>query len=99
MVQTPSTAKYSGMPESAVQTGLADFILTPEKMSLQLKDYSTQLGKKAKAPAPKEDRLRQILGLIRTRTGHDLSLYKKTTLTRRIEKRMNLHSLATTTAY
>lgn len=99
MVQTPSSAKYSGMPESAVRTGLADFVLTPDKMSLRLKDYSKQLGKKAKAPVPKEDRLRQILSLIRTRTGHDLSLYKKTTLTRRIEKRMNLHSLATTTAY
>jgi two-component system, chemotaxis family, CheB/CheR fusion protein len=99
MLQTPSSAKYSGMPESAVQTGLADFILTPEKMPLQLKDYSKQLLKKPKTPAPKEDKLRQILSLIRSRTGHDLFLYKKSTLTRRIEKRMNLHRISTMAAY
>ena len=99
MIQSPSTAKYTGMPESAVQTGLADFVLSAEKMALQLNEYSKQLGKKPKISAPREDRLRQILGLIRTRTGHDLSLYKKTTLTRRVEKRMNLHHISTTAAY
>lgn len=99
MVQTPASAKYSGMPESVVQTGLADFVLAPEKMALQLKDYSRQLGKKAKAPVPKEDEVRQILALIRARTGHDLSLYKKSTLTRRIEKRMNLHHIGSVTDY
>jgi two-component system CheB/CheR fusion protein len=99
MVQTPSSAKYAGMPESAVQTGLVDYILPPEKMALQLKDFSKTLGKKAKAPVPREDKLRQVLSLIRSRTGHDLSLYKKSTLTRRIEKRMNLQRINTITAY
>jgi two-component system CheB/CheR fusion protein len=102
IAQTPSSAKYYGMPESAVQTGLVDFILNPEKMPLQLKDYSQHLGKKQITLAKREDkegRLRQILGLIRSRTGHDFSLYKKTTLGRRVEKRMNSRDIDTITAY
>jgi two-component system, chemotaxis family, CheB/CheR fusion protein len=99
MVQTPASAKYSGMPDSAIQTGLADFVLSPEKMALQLNNYSKNLGKKPKPLVPGKDRLRQILSLIRSRTGHDLSLYKKTTLNRRIEKRMNLQGLNSMAAY
>ncbi len=93
MVQDPSSAKYAGMPGSAVQTGLADYILPPEKMPSQLATYVKRSIKKAEIPAPKEDRLRKILAFVRSQTGHDFSLYKKTTLNRRIEKRMNLHGI------
>jgi two-component system, chemotaxis family, CheB/CheR fusion protein len=93
MVQTPGAAKYPGMPESAVQTGLADYVLPPEKMPSQLAIYVKQPVKRAELPAAKEERLRKILALVRSQTGHDFSLYKKTTLTRRIEKRMNLHGI------
>ena len=39
MVQEPGTAKYNGMPNSAIQTGVADFVLAPEKMPAVLLDY------------------------------------------------------------
>ena len=93
MVQTPGSAKYTGMPGSAVQTGLADFILPPEEMAAQLLAYVKRSVKRAEIPATKEDRLRKILALVRSQTGHDFSQYKKTTLYRRIEKRMNLHGI------
>ena len=96
MVQEPSTAKYSGMPASALQTGLADFVLPPDKMPEALVKYTKQSFKKVARPSVTEKRetsLRKILGLIRLQTGHDFSMYKKTTLNRRIEKRMSLHNL------
>jgi two-component system CheB/CheR fusion protein len=102
MVQEPSSAKYAGMPASAVQTGLADFVLTPEKMPPQLITYFNQFTKKKeKFPVTekREDFLKKILATVRSHTGHDFSLYKKTTLNRRIEKRMNLHGLDDVAAY
>jgi two-component system, chemotaxis family, CheB/CheR fusion protein len=97
MVQEPGSAKYPGMPGSAAQTGLVDYILPPEKMPLQLAAYVKRsvrrAGKRAEFPVAMEDRLRKMLSLVRSRTGHDFSLYKKTTLNRRIEKRMNLHGI------
>jgi len=61
MVQTPGSAKYPGMPASAVQTGLVDYILPPEKMPAQLTTYVKRSAMKPEVPAPKEDRLRKIL--------------------------------------
>ncbi len=99
MVQHPSSAKYPGMPESSVKTGLVDVVLPPEKMSLHLKSLARRAGGKTRPPITREDRLRKILALIRSQTGHDFSFYKKTTLNRRVEKRMSLHRLGTTSAY
>ena len=102
MVQEPSSAKYAGMPASAMQTGLADFALPPEKMPSQLITYFNQFTKKKeKFPVTekREDFLKKILALVRSQTGHDFSLYKKTTLNRRVEKRMNLHGLDDVATY
>jgi two-component system CheB/CheR fusion protein len=99
MVQTPDSAKYAGMPRSALETGLVDYILPPEKMPSQLAAFLKRSVKKAEAPAPKEDRLGKILSLVRSQTGHDFSLYKKTTLNRRIQKRMNVHGIENISYY
>jgi two-component system, chemotaxis family, CheB/CheR fusion protein len=100
MVQTPDSAKYPGMPASAVQTGLVDYILSTEKMPLQLMAYMERSARQPETmPGLRNDHLRKILSLVRSQTGHDFSLYKKTTLNRRIEKRMNLHGLENVSDY
>jgi two-component system CheB/CheR fusion protein len=101
MVQDPNTAKYAGMPSSAVQTGLVDYILPAEKMPSQLVTYVKKFVKKGKLPVTgkRESALRRILAVVRSRTNHDFSLYKKTTLNRRIEKRMNVHNIDEINAY
>ena len=101
MVQDPGTAKYAGMPSSAVQTGLVDYTLPPEKMPAQLIAYMKKFVKGGKPPATEKRELlvRKIVALIRSRTGHDFSLYKKTTLNRRLEKRMSLHGIDEISAY
>jgi two-component system, chemotaxis family, CheB/CheR fusion protein len=95
MVQDPKTAKYAGMPGSAVQTGLADYVLPAEKMPESLTAYVRKFAKEGKPPITetKGVALQKILAVVRSRTHHDFTLYKKTTITRRIRKRMNLHAI------
>jgi two-component system, chemotaxis family, CheB/CheR fusion protein len=98
VVQDPATAAYDGMPVSAVHTGLADLVLPPEQMPQHLLAYIQQSapGKKRRArkvgePAPAP--VQRILYLVREATGHDFSLYKSSTILRRIERRMTLHGI------
>jgi two-component system, chemotaxis family, CheB/CheR fusion protein len=98
MVQTPETAKYDSMPKSAVETGLADYVLPPEKMGEHLVEYA-KLGSCKLSPQdfPKDgavsDAIQKIYILLRAQTGHDFSLYKPNTIWRRIQRRMDVHQL------
>jgi two-component system CheB/CheR fusion protein len=59
MVQDPDSAKYDGMPVSAVQTGLVDYILPPEEMPEQLVKYTGYAEKRVTpgtTPCGREDR-------------------------------------------
>lgn len=104
MVQELATAKYDGMPRSAISTGLADYILPVEKMPAQLILYveHTFLKKAIKIP-PVTDKtpemIQKILTIIKNKTGHDFSFYKKSTINRRIERRMNLHDIEDVSTY
>jgi two-component system CheB/CheR fusion protein len=96
MVQDPITAEYDGMPKNALDTGLADYVLPVEEMPAQLLAYikgfhRRKNSKVAAVHDKRSDSLDKVLGLINLRTGHDLSLYKKSTIYRRIERRMNVH--------
>ena len=98
MVQDPATAKYNGMPLSAISTGFVDFTLPAEKMPGQLISYAAHFyprSSKTVSPAGKktQDSMQKIFLLLRSKTGHDFSQYKKNTINRRIEKRMSLHQI------
>jgi len=98
MVQDEDSAKYDGMPRSAVATGLADYVLPPTEMPEQLVKYVRHAAyKPAPAVAPVQGKvpnaLQKIFLVLRARTGHDFSLYKKNTICRRIERRMNVHQI------
>ncbi|MCX6699781.1 MAG: PAS domain-containing protein [Methanomicrobiales archaeon] len=96
-VQEPSTAKYDGMPTSAVQSGLATYVLPVDKITEQLVTYvKTIADTKVPPPLPAPaatSAMTRIMMLLRSRTGNDFSQYKKSTITRRIERRMVVHSL------
>jgi two-component system CheB/CheR fusion protein len=96
LVQDGASAKYNGMPKSAIDTGLVDFVLAPSEMPAKLMQYShyphldmPALGN----PVDTEAMLQKILTLIRNQRGHDFSQYKKNTIYRRIERRMQLHQI------
>ena len=91
MVQHPDSAKCNAMPQSAIDTGLADFVLRPQDMPEHLIEYVDRLLKAGPVPAEKmaNEAVNKICRLLRTRTGHDFSHYKKSTVRRRISRRMN----------
>ncbi|MDY6853215.1 MAG: CheR family methyltransferase [Thermodesulfobacteriota bacterium] len=99
MVQSVDSAKYTSMPQSAIHTGLVDYILPPEKMPEQLiiyaqnKDQTRCPSRLPKDETRAQDALQKIIILLQMQTGHDFSAYKKNTIFRRIERRMNLHQI------
>jgi len=103
MAQDPNTAGSEGMPSSAINTGLVDIILAPEEMPETLSSYKKSSSKILKKILTPEDRniqaLRKIFILIRNRTGHDFSQYKKSTVFRRVGRRMNLHQIEDISQY
>jgi two-component system CheB/CheR fusion protein len=97
MVQAPESAKYDGMPRSAIKTGVVDFVLPPGKMLEQLITFVQQAfapgAKKNKPIEKRPDELQKVFILLRQQTGHDFSFYKPNTLMRRIERRMTVNQI------
>ena len=98
MVQDPNSAKFDGMPTSAIKTGLADYILPPEEMPNQLIKYSLHKVKgilldKTTSDGKIPDTFQKIFILLRNHTGHDFSLYKQNTISRRVERRMSVSQM------
>ena len=106
LVQNPATAKFDGMPGSAINAGLADIVAEARDLPQRILDFLTrvpQSGPGKPAPEPEspaqKSGLDKIVILLRARTGHDFSSYKKSTIYRRIERRMGIHQLARITDY
>ena len=104
MVQDPDTAKYEGMPKSAIETGLVDFILPVEKMPEHLVRYIRhpivkKPGRIVFGETSGQHQLQKIFALIRSATGHDFSHYKHSTIERRIERRLAVHQIASLPDY
>ncbi|MGD0817756.1 MAG: chemotaxis protein CheB [Methanomassiliicoccales archaeon] len=102
-VQEPSTAKYDGMPLSAVHSGLSTYVLPVEKITEQLVIYVKTIADSGIPPVPpvpaSMSDMRRIEMLLRTKTGNDFSKYKQSTIRRRIDRRMTVHSLTDMGAY
>ncbi len=94
MVQDPETANYTTMPESAIATGLADFVLPVEQMPDALVKYVQHGhvggGRIVATVGENQDDLNQVLALLRARTKFDFHCYRKKTLGRRLQRRMGL---------
>lgn len=94
-VQRPSTARFEGMPQSALDRGAADFCLAPEEIADELMALSRHpyLRPERPARAVSSERLSKVLVLLRDAFGHDLTLYKTGTIERRVERRMVVHKI------
>ncbi|MCD2452489.1 PAS domain-containing protein [Methylicorpusculum oleiharenae] len=105
LVQEPSSAKFEGMPRSAINAGLADIIAPAEDLPQRLTAYFKHSPKGLQQePEPilalkSQSALEQIIILLREHTGNDFLLYKKNTIYRRIERRMGLHQINTIAGY
>lgn len=92
LVQDPSEAEYASMPRSAIATGVADFVLPVADLAARLADLVRLKQNLSAADVPKvdEELLRRVLAHLRVRTGHDFSKYKRSTVLRRIARRMQV---------
>ncbi len=93
LVQEPDTAKYDGMPSSAISAGYVTHILPVEKMPEAMLSGIRVLNQSPIVPASEISGMNRILMLLRSATGHDFSHYKKSTLGRRIARRMSQHNI------
>ena len=90
------SAQQEGMPHSAIATGCVDFVLPPQKIAERI----AEIGKhpvvrphRRNRAARVEDRLASILETVRRRTGMDFSHYKRSTVLRRLARRMVLNRI------
>jgi chemotaxis methyl-accepting protein methylase len=103
LVQDPATAKFDGMPRSAIDSGLADIVAPVDDLPGRISTYLRRtplahtseraLGDKTQSA------LEKTIILLRTHTGHDFSFYKKNSFSRRIERRMGIHQIDKLASY
>jgi two-component system CheB/CheR fusion protein len=103
LVQSPETAKFDGMPRSAINASLADIVASAQALPARIFAYLKHAPRGVSlGPIPEiksSSALSQVVILLRGRTGNDFSLYKKNTIYRRIERRMSLHQIETIALY
>ena len=96
IAQEPSTARYDGMPVSAIGTGLVDLVCNPETIIDKLRDF---FDPERPHHTPEDeaaevvDHVDDLCEVLRETIGHDFSGYKRSTLTRRIARRMQVLGL------
>ena len=100
LVQDPGSAKYDGMPKSAIDSVNADVIASaidlPERL---LSIVNRNLRIKQSQGVKDLPSLEKVIIILRMHTGHDFSQYKKATLYRRIERRMSIHQIIKMPSY
>lgn len=100
MVQDPKTAQHTGMPSSAIATGLVDYVLEPDQMPQALSNYVQHITSRGAVTIYEEhEDLNRVLALLQAHTQHNFRFYKKTTLMRRINRRMGLHQIGSYSEY
>jgi len=105
VAQDPATAQFDSMPKSAIAAGCADIVAPPEELLARILSYVMKVPdpgvdvEEDARPPPEKEPLKEIVRLLHKHTGHDFSLYKHSTLHRRIERRMNIHHIETPQKY
>ena len=115
LVQYPGEARHDSMPLGAIATGTVDFILPVAEMPQKLADLWANAQAIALPPLDDKDEglaqdeteagqdaeeaLQQIITLLRLRTNHDFRHYKRPTMLRRIERRLQVRGAPTLPAY
>jgi two-component system CheB/CheR fusion protein len=102
--QDEKSAKYDGMPRSAIAAGCVDSVLPPAGIAAEL----ARIGSHPYVTKPKtseelvpegEVGLGNIFALVQNATGVDFTNYRRTTINRRIARRMLLHKIDKTEDY
>lgn len=104
--QDETSAKYDGMPRSAIASGCVDFVMPPAEIASELTriarhPFVSRPPKEGAAEIVPQQHtgLNTIFQLIRKSTGVDFSNYRHTTIRRRIQRRMIVHKIDTLPYY
>src|SRR6266446_6391113 len=104
--EAPQSAKFDGMPRSAMASGAVDFVLPPKAIAQELirigrHPYLGEMGAapSSEVPADGPEALAQIFRMLREKSGLDFTFYRQTTIRRRIARRMLIHGVGTLEAY
>lgn len=99
IVQDPTTAKFDGMPRSAIGTGLADFVLAPRQIVEEILNFSQHpsvlIASDNIELYDDDEAMLRIYGTLKQVCGVDFTHYKRSTVVRRIERRMVVTHSAT----
>jgi len=96
VVQEPGSAKFEGMPRSAIESVIAHIVAPVEELPVKLMEYLNSIPMVKEEPLinnKNKSNIEKIIILLRDHTGHDFSMYKKNTLFRRIERRKAVHQI------
>ena len=101
--QEETSAKFDGMPHSAIDTGCVDFVLTPAEIAKELERIASHPYLTGE-PLPEdaninEDDWKRLFRLLRTSSGVDFSHYKRSTIHRRLVRRLALKKIDTLSGY
>ena len=105
-VQDEDSAKFPGMPLSAVAAGCVDLVLSPDRIARELARMRrhpylefARSPVRAELPSGEGDSLHRLFQLMRSFTGVDFTHYKQTTILRRISRRMLVQRCETLAQY
>ena len=96
LAQNKDSTEFNSMPKSAIETGLVDYELSPDAMPNKIIKHQASFHNTAKVIdtlSHNSDTLNKIFILLRNKTTHDFSMYKPSTIGRRIERRMMVNQI------
>ena len=104
--QDIKSAKFDGMPRSAIAAGCVDFVLPPEGIASELARIGRHpylrvepAAHAEEPPDARDDDLHKIFIVLQRATGVNFTYYKYSTIKRRIARRMLLHKLESLKQY
>ncbi|MBN1989346.1 MAG: PAS domain-containing protein [Bacteroidales bacterium] len=101
-VQEPSTAQFDSMPRNAIDSTPVDIVAPPNELPHKILEFFKQMplaSSNLDQEIKDKSSLEKIIILLRSFTGNDFSLYKKSTVYRRIERRMGVHKVGKISSY
>ncbi|SFH46328.1 two-component system, chemotaxis family, CheB/CheR fusion protein [Palleronia marisminoris] len=100
LAQDPAEAEFSAMPQNAIATGVVSFIAPLDRLAEHIVDVAKSKGAvRSLDEEGASNDLRRIIGILRARTGHDFSSYKRATVMRRVLRRMQVCGVTSLAEY
>src|SRR5262249_54904759 len=107
IAQTPDTAKFPDMPRAAISEGPVDFVLSPREIAHEISVIARRLrsprpdhpAAEVRSEAAEAEQISKIFAILRAETKVDFSLYRGTTIRRRISRRLILNHIGSFEEY